>query len=185
LIKKYKFHVVIVAVLTITTFATNTYAIGVSGSNNSTPSHHKTYKEVEKPETIKMLEESWKKGKERLAVELNKNNEPGALDLKGIEDWTIIDAGDVDIEFINSLSESEVSSFSNALYSDSRKSYLQYGDRMPGLLLSPEKDHAFLIWERKNGIIVYFELSSSVDDFGDRTWSNGPTIELSINEGAA
>ena len=95
-----------------------------------------------------------------------------------MRNWKIIDAGDVDIEFINSLSEEEASSFSNAFYSDSRKKYLQYGDRMPGLLLSPKKDHAFLVWERENGNIVYFELSS-VDSFVTRTWTNGPTIELS------
>lgn len=132
---------------------------------------HKPFTEVTKPEVLDFLNKSWEKGKNKL------------IEIKGekIKDWKLINVGDVDIEFVKNLSKEEASSFNKAFFSEERKNSLQIGDRFPALLLSNSSDEAILFWERKNGNIVYIELSKSTGTKsvnGTGSWSNGTATEL-------
>ncbi|MDU0329087.1 hypothetical protein ACTNDP_20710 [Paenibacillus barengoltzii] len=132
---------------------------------------HKPFTEVAKPEVLEFLNKSWEKGKDKLQQ------------IKGdkIQDWQLINIGDVDIQFVKYMNEEEADSFNKAFFSEERKNSLQIGDRFPALLVSGTSDEAILFWERENGKIVYIELSKSKDTKsinGAGAWSNGDAKEI-------
>ncbi|WP_018751852.1 hypothetical protein [Paenibacillus sanguinis] len=132
---------------------------------------HKSFVEVTKPEVLNFLNESWNKGREKL-IEIKGEN---------IKNWKLINAGDVDIEFVRNLAKEEANSFNKAFFSEERKNSLQIGDRFPALLLSDSLDDAILFWERENGNIVYIEMSKTVNAKGitkNNIWSNGPAVDI-------
>ncbi|MEB3102147.1 hypothetical protein [Ferviditalea candida] len=130
---------------------------------------HKPMSDVENPKVMKMLNDSWNLGKNKISnqqPELNLNN------------WEIVDSGDIDISFTNQLTYEEASSFNAALFSDERKHNLEYGDKFPALLLNPAKNHAMLFWEKYNGNYFFINIESTPQKDGTLRWHVAGTAEV-------
>ncbi|MFD0618255.1 hypothetical protein ACFQZR_12345, partial [Paenibacillus sp. GCM10027629] len=126
------------------------------------------------------LNQSWTKGKEVILKSEEAKSFANSTDISEDQDltkWKFVNLLNLEEELLPSFSRQEQSSFLDVFYnSEEKRENLDVGDYMSALLISPDKSHALVYWEKANGSYVVLEMKTRSDD-SNSWYVNGVKIE--------
>ncbi|THF75331.1 uL14 family ribosomal protein [Cohnella fermenti] len=130
---------------------------------------HKPFLQTKKPEVAAFLQSSWERGEAAVLTELGEESK---------SEWTLVNAGDVDLELTNGMTIDEASSFNRVLMGKEANGALEIGDVFPAVLIRSDQQRVIQFWERKDGNFVYFDMQRN----DSKEWSlvRGP-VEITTS----